>query len=76
MRNKYILSVGILVFLLIGNASLTAQTLRVLRDRGPMFITSISFLQGVHRFPYGVVLGEETELKNRKKTKRNDTPGN
>ena len=67
MRNKHIFFAGILVFLLIGNASLSAQPLRVIRDRGPMFITSVSFFQGIQRFPYNVMPGEEQLLQNNKK---------
>ena len=64
MRSKYIFFTGVLVFLLVGNASLSAQTLRIIRDRGPMFITSVSFSQGIQRFPYNVAQGEEIELQN------------
>ena len=64
MRNKYIFFAGILVFLLIGNATLSAQSLRIIRDRGPMFITSVSFFQGIQRFPYNVIPGEEELLHN------------
>ena len=67
MRSKYLYFVGILAFLLIGNFSLSAQSsLKIIRDRGPMFITSVSFFQGIQRFPYKVVPGEEDFLQNRK----------
>ncbi|MDR1793715.1 MAG: hypothetical protein LBR36_09835 [Bacteroidales bacterium] len=34
------------------------------REQGPLFITSVAFAHGVHRFPYNVVPGEEYEIKN------------
>ena len=43
------------------------QQLKKIQSRGPLFITSASFFQGMTRLPYNVVPGEEGFLKNSKK---------
>ena len=63
MRNKYIFVAVVFIFLVAGNFRLSAQV-KLLQDRGPMFITSLSFSQGIHRFPTNVVPGEENLLQN------------
>jgi hypothetical protein len=43
---------------------LSAQGVKKLQSRGPMFITSLSFNQGITRIPYNVLPGEEGMKKN------------
>ena len=44
-----------------------AQTTKVLRTRGPMFITSASFFQSVTRLPHNIEPGAENAVQNGKK---------
>jgi hypothetical protein len=60
MKNRLIFC-----FLLVTATSfLSAQSVKKLQSRGPMFITSLSFNQGITRIPYGIIPGEEGMKKN------------
>ena len=64
MKNRLIFCC---LFVLIGFASVSfssAQGVKTLQSRGPMFITSVSFNQGITRIPYNVLPGEEGMKKN------------
>jgi hypothetical protein len=56
-----------LLLLLLVMSSVSAQQHRTMQTSGPMFITSLSFQQGISRVPYNVVEGEEGQIKNYKK---------
>jgi len=45
----------------------SAQSLKVLKTRGPMFITSASFFQSLARLPYNIAPGTEYAIYNGKK---------
>ena len=67
MKQKYILFVFFVLLFSFGSFSLSAQGgLRTIRDRGPMFISSLSFQQGITRVPYKVQAGEENATHNMK----------
>ena len=67
MRQKYILFIFFALTLSFSSFSLSAQGLRTIRDRGPLFISSLSFQQSVARIPYNVQPGEEYATYNMKK---------
>ncbi len=67
MKNKFILFCFFLLGLFVIIPSSSAQQLKTIQSRGPMFITNVSFQQGISRFPYNVVPGEEGLIKNFKK---------
>ena len=68
MKNKYIVcSLIILCLFTIVPFSSAQKQFKTIQDKGPMFITSASFLQGLSRFPYNVIPGEEDHIKNFKK---------
>jgi hypothetical protein len=66
MKNKLILLLFTAVILCTAVSALSAQSLRTIQEKGPMFITSISFLQGLSRLPYNIQPGEEGLVKNNK----------
>ncbi|MDR1181592.1 MAG: hypothetical protein LBL13_06410 [Bacteroidales bacterium] len=68
MNNKFISSGLFLLILLIAIPSVSAQQRKTMQTRGPLFITSASFYQGISRLPYNIVSGEEGQIKNYKKT--------
>jgi len=61
--------IGSIFFMVVLTAqpSYTQTNSRVLKTRGPMFITSASFFQSVTRIPYNIKLGEENTFQNGKK---------
>ncbi|MDR1459987.1 MAG: hypothetical protein LBI60_07210 [Bacteroidales bacterium] len=67
MNNKFISSGLFLLILLLVSPSVSAQQRQTMQTRGPMFITSLSFLQGITRLPYNMEKGEEGQIKNYKK---------
>jgi len=45
----------------------SAQSVKTIQSKGPMFITSLSFHQGITRIPWEIKPGEEEKIKNLKK---------
>jgi hypothetical protein len=67
MNNRLIFWGSFLLILFMVISSASAQQRKAMQERGPMFITSISFHQGISRIPYNVVAGEEGQIQNHKK---------
>ncbi|MDR2410075.1 MAG: hypothetical protein LBE13_18470 [Bacteroidales bacterium] len=67
MNNRFIFLGSFLLVLFTLIPSVSAQRNRTMQTRGPMFITSFSFQQGISRVPYNVIAGEEGQIKNFKK---------
>jgi hypothetical protein len=68
MRRKYVLSILFAVAISVSCLSLSAQrATRTIRDKGPLFISGLSFYQGVARVPYNVLPGEEDATHNMKR---------
>jgi hypothetical protein len=68
MNNRFIFISFYLLILLLVIPSVSAQQRKTMQTRGPMFITNVSFLQGISRLPYNMKQGEEGQIKNYKKT--------
>lgn len=66
MKHKYILVVILALTLSLSHFSSSAQ-IRTIKDRGPLFISSLFFQQSVARIPYNVQPGEENAVHNMKR---------
>ncbi|MCL2132443.1 MAG: hypothetical protein FWH36_08370 [Lentimicrobiaceae bacterium] len=65
---QVVTSIGGIFFMVVLTAQIScAQTTKVLRTRGPMYITSASFFQSMTRLPYDVEPGRENAVENGKK---------
>ena len=67
MKNKLIFACFLVLMLFVAIPCSSAQGVKTLQSRGPMFITSLSFHQGITRIPYDVKPGEEGFTQNYKK---------
>ena len=68
MKDKLISCCFLVLMLFVAVPFTSAQSLKTLKSKGPMFITSLSFYQGITRMPHNVLPGEEGLTKNYKKT--------
>jgi len=66
MRRIFILMSGIFLMLILAGQASYAQNIKVLKTRGPMYITSVAFFQGLTRIPYNVEPGMENAVQNGK----------
>lgn len=66
MKNRLIFGFLLALMLFIAVPFSFSQSVRTIQSRGPLFITSLSFHQGITRIPYNVVPGEEGLVKNYK----------
>lgn len=65
MKNKYVICcLFMLCMLVVVPFTSAQQQLKKIQSKGPMFITSASFFQGLQRFPYNSLPEEEGEIKN------------
>ena len=67
MKNKFIFGCFFVLMLFIATPFSFAQSVKTIQSRGPMFITNLSFHQGVTRITYNVLPGEEDKVKNNKR---------
>lgn len=64
---RIFISIGSILLMVVLTVQIShAQSLKVLKTRGPMYITSLAFFQGVRRIPYNIEPGTEHEKYNGK----------
>ena len=64
MRNRLIFGCFLVLLLFVATPFSSAQSVKTIQSRGPMFITSLSFHQGITRIPWEVKPGEEEHVNN------------
>ena len=67
MKNRLVFGCILVVMVFVAAPFSSAQSLKTLRSRGPMFITSLSFHQGITRLPSNMESGQDGLTKNYKK---------
>jgi hypothetical protein len=67
MKNKFIFGCFLVLMLFVAIPFSCGQSVKVIQSRGPMFITNLSFHQGITRLPYNIQPGEEGLIKSNKK---------
>jgi hypothetical protein len=72
MKQFLTLIVSIFVMVVLAAEVSSAQSIKVLKTRGQMFITSASFFQSLTRRPYNVLPGTENAIYNGKKANFSD----
>lgn len=72
MKRIFILIGSIFLLNALSTPNACAQSLKVLKTRGPMYITSVSFFQGLTRIPYNMEPGTENAVHNGKKVNFSD----
>ena len=68
MKNRLFFCCSLVLMLFIVTPCAFSQGVTTIQSRGPMFITSLSFQQGITRIPYNVLPNEEGLIKNFKTT--------